>query len=982
MVNSRENIRPLADRYVFFSFDTWGSRYVEAHSVLTLVQNICLLLAAALLFDVVVGRWFAPRPKLGQLASGLGLGLIGMLIMVTPWSPAPGIFIDTRAVLLGLSGLFFGAVPTAVAVLITGTYRLALGGVGAWAGVGLIVLAGGTGVVWRHFRKGPLYYVSWLEFFLLGVVLLAELLLMLLTLPRWMPFNVLQSVAAAVFLLFPICTMLGGKFLTSRMRWHSMERLLREREEMFSKTFSEHQAVQILLDPGTGMIRDANKAAEKFYGWTCDELRGKSIFEINSLPKERLVVLLQRARFGTQSRFNFQHYLADGSLRYVEVFSSRISVQGKEIVHSIIHDVTGRKQAEEALLESENRLHLAVDGTGLGLWDWNPLDDGLIFNERWAEMLGYTLAELEPVDVMTWRDRCHPDDLVGVDQSLHDHFEGNREFFEQEVRMVHRDGRLLWMLVRGKVVEYYEGRPARMLGTMEDITERRRHREEIEREVERRRILMDNSNDGILIVDQEHRIVETNHRFAEMLGYAEEELIGMQTWEYEANYDEAGVRKDFDDLSSVNLFMETRHVRKDGTTFDVELSLSGSEVMGERLVMAIVRDISERKQVQAALEMEKERAEAANQSKSEFLANMSHEIRTPLNGILGMLQLLQSSSLDDEQSEYVRTAVQSSRRLNRLLTDVLDLSRVEAGKLSLEIGPFNLSEDIDQVCEMFNLSGQSGAELLCRVDPSVPGWLSGDSNRLMQIFINLIGNAFKFTSEGSIEVAAEEIHTTTDKARVLFSVSDSGLGIPLDKLGSLFSPFTQAHEGYTRQFQGAGLGLSICRRLVELMGGSICIDSVVGEGTMVFFVLELPVVSSEEAAGTEPAVETPYLPLNILLAEDDRVNHLATRRLLENDGHMVAGVENGKEALVRLRKETFDLVLMDIQMPVLNGMDAAQAIRKGEAGEACCDVPIIALTAYAMAEDMERILSSGMDGYLTKPMNIEELRKELARIGK
>ncbi|MDD3312548.1 PAS domain S-box protein [Pseudodesulfovibrio sp.] len=957
---------------------------VEVGSLLTLLHNICLLLAAVLIFDMLSGRGKARLPALGQMVSGVGLGMIGILIMATPWSPEPGVIIDTRTVLLGLGGLFFGPGPTWVAVAMTGAYRLAIGGAGAWTGFWLILLAGGTGLAWRQVRRKPLADISRMELFLFGLVLHVELLLMVLALPPGMAEHVLRHAAAPVLLLFPACTVLMGRFLAGRLARRRMEERLHESEEMFRKTFSDHLAVQLLIDPASGDILDANMAAERFYGWSRDVLRTMRIQDINTLDEARVASMVERARTGRQTRFDFQHRLADGATRHVEVFSSRLTVRGQDILHSIIHDVTARRQVEEALHESESRLHLAVDGTGLGLWDWDIPSDGLVFNEHWAGMLGYALPALRPMHISTWRDLCHAEDMAASDASLHEHFEGKREFFEQEFRMRHRSGELLWMLVRGKVVERdAAGRPVRMIGTMEDVTERRRHREEIEREVQRRKTLMENSNDGILVIDGKHQVVETNRRFAEMLGYTEAEILGMYTWEYEAEMDEAAIRSSFADLSAVNMVVESRHRRKDGTCLDVEVSLSGSEVMGEGLVMAIVRDISERKQVQADLRREKERAEAANQSKSEFLANMSHEIRTPLGGILGMLQLLQSTSLDPEQEEYVGTAVQSSRRLNRLLTDVLDLSRVEAGKLSLQAKPFALADEVAQVCEMFHLANaRQAVTLVCRVDPAIPGRLVGDSTRLVQVLVNLVGNAFKFTASGAIVLEAQGLPPAAPgSARVLFSVEDTGQGIPPEKLGALFSPFTQAHEGCTREFQGAGLGLSICKRLVALMGGSINLESEPGEGTVVFFAIDFPLPSAGRDLPPKPAqADGPIAPLDILLAEDDRVNHIATRRLLEKDGHRVVGVENGREALEALRGGDFDLVLMDIQMPLMNGMDAVRAIRRGEAGEDRRDIPVIALTAYAMAEDRDRILATGMNGYLTKPMNLRELRVILAQV--
>jgi len=960
---------------------------MDSHSLLTLAQNICLLLAAALFLDVISGRRRSGSPLPGQVATGIGMGLIGMLIMATPWMPAPGVIIDTRTVLIGLCGLFYGTVPTTIAMAMTVAFRLFTGGVGAWTGAVLIMLTGTTGLAWRHLRQRDPGEISWRELLAFGLILHIELILMVLTLPRPMAFGVLRSVSLPVMLLLPACTVLMGLFLADRIRRKEMADCTRKSEELFRKVFTDHRAVKLLIDPENGNILDANKAASAFYGWPRAELLEKSVFDLNVLSREELAPRLAQAREGEQTHFDFEHRLADGTTRFVEVFSSAFTVGDKRMIHSIIHDVTAKKRAEAALLESENRLHLAVDGSGLGLWDWDIRTDTLIFNKRWADLIGSQSVPLEPTPISVWRERVLPEDWAEVDKRLEDHFAGKTDFYEFSPRMRRKGGDIAWMQVRGKVVERdAEGNPVRMLGTMEDVTERKRQQEVIEREVRRRKVLMDNSNDGILIIDSEHRIVETNRRFAEMLGYTEQEILGMQTWEYEAEYDEKAVREGFADLPSVNMVIESRHRRKDGTLLDVEVSLTGSEVMGERLVMAIVRDISGRKQAQAALRTEKERAEAANQAKSEFLANMSHEIRTPLGGILGMLQLLQSTPMNDEQAEYVDTAIQSSRRLNRLLTDVLDLSRVEAGKLSLQRAPFDLRDDIRQVCEMFQLaSPKSPVAIRWRVDPAIPRRLSGDSPRLQQVLINLVGNALKFTASGAIEVAAESLPTQVPgSARVLFSVADTGEGIPPDKLGSLFSPFTQAHEGYTRQFQGAGLGLSICRRLVELMEGNITIDSVAGEGTTVFFTLHLGLAGAE-APSPEPKTtdsRAPGSPLAILLAEDDRVNHIATKRLLEKEGHRVTGVENGQAVLESLQADDFDVVLMDIQMPVMNGMETTRAIRDGRAGDRHRTIPIIALTAYAMAEDRERILGAGMDGYLTKPMGLGDLQAALAQVGR
>jgi PAS domain S-box-containing protein len=956
---------------------------MEAQSFLALGQNISLLLAAALLFDLLANRW--PEKTLaGQLLAGVGVGCIGMLIMVTPWEPVPGVFIDTRTVLMGICGLFMGSVPTAAAVGVTVGFRLVMGGPGVWAGVILILMAAGTGVSWRHLRSGPPTEASWTEFFVFGLVIHVMQLVLALTLP-WDVFpTVLRRIWFPVLLLLPVSTALMGKFLAGRVTRAVMEERIREREEIFSKTFSDHRAIQLLVDPDTGRILDANKAAESFYGWTVGELRQKLISDINRLSEEAVGRLLDRARMEHQFRFEFRHYLADGTMRFVEVFSSRIKVRGVDILHSIIHDVTDKTLAEAALHESENRLQLAVEATGLGLWDWDLETGDVVFNEKWARMLGYSLEELEPTNIGTWQRLCHKEDLPSAERLLEDHMAGLTDSYECELRMLHKDGHVVWIADRGKVYEWDgQGKPVRMLGTHRNITDRRLQQDAIKREIRRHEILMESSNDGILIIDDKHRIVEANRRFAEMLGYSAEELVGMHTWEYVAEFDEEAIREGFGDFAQVNMVIESRHRRKDGRILDVEVSLSGVGFSDEDLVLAIVRDITRRKRVQAELRMQKEKAEAASSAKSEFLANMSHEIRTPMNGILGMLQLLQTTSLDLEQADYIHTAIQSSKRLSRLLSDILDLSRVEAGKLSLQSASFDLEDCMRQAEELFEYAGrEKGVALDVRVDPDISHRIIGDPTRLQQVLINLMGNSLKFTSDGSITMEAQSLSPLAPGTqRVLFVVSDTGEGIPEDKLDSLFLPFTQVHQGYTREHQGAGLGLSICKRLIELMGGTMAFDSVPGQGTTVYFSLSFQKdVLIEEADSRPGPPPAPHRPLSILLAEDDRVNHIATKRLLEKMGHAVTGVGNGAEALEAMGETEFDLVLMDIQMPVMNGMDAIRAIRDGRVGKRNASIPIIALTAYAMAEDEIRISRAGTDGYLAKPVSSGELQATLARL--
>ena len=499
------------------------------------------------------------------------------------------------------------------------------------------------------------------------------------------------------------------------------------------------------------------------------------------------------------------------------------------------------------------------------------------------------------------------------------------------------------------------------------------------------RMIFEQAHDAIVIFDpRNEEVANVNQRACELYGYGRDEFIGMslETISTDIETGRRHVRQTLKQQSFIQF--ETVQRRKDGEHIAVEINASSVEYRGRPAILSINRDVTERQRA-TELALAKELAERANEAKGRFLANMSHEIRTPMNGIIGISDMLRDLKMPPEVAEQVDLIHESSYGLLRVLDDILDVSRIEAGMLTIETKAFDLPKSVRRLVKLLQPRAESrGLTLALALDPEVPQWVIGDWPRLRQILTNLVENGLKFTDDGGVEVRIDGAGGIGNRP-LRFQVQDSGVGIPHDAQGQIFDPFHQVDDSSSRSAGGAGLGLAISRQLVDLMGGHMALESQPGEGSTFTFTVPLQQSGSPSDDRELTGFSTDDIPvvprgLRILVAEDNRVNQVVTLSMLKSLDFTATLAEDGEQAVEHVAAsadEPFDLVLMDCQMPRVDGYEATRRIRHlaGDLGR----VPIIALTAHAMEGDRERSLAAGMDDHLAKPFDRVELLSTIVR---
>ncbi|GIO66004.1 PAS domain S-box protein [Paenibacillus cookii] len=585
-------------------------------------------------------------------------------------------------------------------------------------------------------------------------------------------------------------------------------------------------------------------------------------------------------------------------------------------------------------------------------------------NPALTRILGYSLEELNK---QRFDKLIYPDDLERNIRQIRTLFENYPEQNEIDVegRYVQKNGQIVWASVHISIMPDTEGTPLYYIVTLNDISKNKAAEQKLQETVERYTSLKRYNHDAIISLDLSGNILNANTRAEQMTGCPVSEMAGKSIARFIGEYNLRRVLREA--LNNPTVEQEIKTIRhKDGHLVEVITTIAPIIINNKNVGFYIIaKDFTEQRQLIIA----KELAENTNKAKSEFLAMMSHEIRTPMNGVIGMTDLLETTTeLDDEQKEYIEIIRKSGETLLSIINDILDFSKIEAGMTELQEDALDVKQCIQETLDV--LSAKASAkqlEMTFAVDDDIPDLLYGDSKRLKQVLMNLVGNAVKFTLHGGISVSARKLYQEGDLIDLEFKVSDTGIGIPDNKLEAIFEPFSQVDNFMTRNYEGTGLGLAISKKLVNVMGGNIWVEKKEGPGTtFVFTVLLKKYHQPPKPNACDDQLESLPDPLQILIAEDNEINQIVLRKILEKQGHAVTVVTNGHDVLRAVEQASYDIVFMDVQMPGLNGLEATRKLRATVPKDQC--PMIVAVTANALKDDREICLAAGMDDYISKPI--------------
>jgi PAS domain S-box-containing protein len=773
-----------------------------------------------------------------------------------------------------------------------------------------------------------------------------------------------------------------------RMRLRA-ERGLRESDARFREVFN-HAPFSMCVTALDGRFVQVNAALCRMLGYSEAELLTKTwqaLTHLDDLKASLGKMDALKENPGSVVEADKRYIHSDGHTVLARMRISLVVDAAGAPSYFVAHleDRTEKERAKEALRESEERFRIMADGCPAMMWVTDATGGSQFINRAYREFCGIGYPEAEG---MKWKLLIHPDDaphyVPAFQQAVRE-----RRPFRGEVRIRRADGEWRWLDTHAEPRFSPSGEFLGHVGLSPDVTARKQAAEALQISEQKFRELAENIREVLWMMSpSDGAPLYVSPAYEQVWGRTCESVYrDPMSWVEAIHPDdrEEAVRVFARQLQGESFDSEYRILTPDGQEKWIsDRAFPVRDDAGKILrIVGIAEDITQQKRYEAELIQAREGADAANLAKSRFLANMSHEIRTPMNGVIGMIQLLLATSLTPEQRRYATVAQSSGRTLLALIDDILDLSKIEARKLVLEKANFDLRHTFEDVLELLAVkAAEKNLDIRQSVAPNVPATLIGDVHRLKQVLTNLTGNAVKFTERGRVSMDAVLVSSSEDRATVRFSVSDTGIGIHPDHARAIFSPFVQADVSTTRKYGGTGLGLAICKQLVEMMGGEIGLDSVPGEGCTFWFTASFETAQEATAAGSpdfENAARTgdpsPKRTARILVAEDNATNRMVACAQLQKLGFQAEAVVNGAEAVEAVSKGIYDLLLMDCEMPVMDGFEATTSIRKS----AHAAIPIIAVTADAMPTDRDRCLRGGMNDYLSKPVDLKRLSDVIAR---
>ncbi len=782
-------------------------------------------------------------------------------------------------------------------------------------------------------------------------------------------------------------------------------------KESYKELFFNHHAPMLLIDPDTADIKDANPAACFYYGYAHEDMKKMKISDINIFSEEQIFHEMAQAKAENRKYFLFRHRLANGDIRDVEVWSGPVSFHGKKLLYSIIHDITERKEVEKSYRTLAENLPGIV--YRLYLKEKSQME---FFNNMVETMTGYKADELKKGEICSIDPLILPEDRPAIYQRVRDSIT-EKKSFEIEYRIRNKKGEIRHFMERGRPIYGPDGKPSHIDGVILDQTDRKNAEESLKESEHRLRRAVLDAPFPIMIHAEDGDVILISKRWTELTGYRHEDIPKITDWVYKAygkkiEPSKAVIAKLYGIESRVNEGeFEVNTLPGEKRIWDFSSSPLGKLPDGRRVIISIAVDVTDRKKTEKALHHAREAAESASQAKSRFLSAMSHEIRTPLNVIIGMAEAFSETALTREQHSFLSILKSSGDDLLTIINDILDISKIEAGRIELEKAVFNPTDLVKETCNsLMERARKKGLELISCIHSNTSLSLIGDPHRLRQILMNLIGNAIKFTEHGKviIEVRSQDSEAVSlQHANIIlfFSITDTGIGIPEDKLSDIFENFTQADSSVTRKYGGTGLGLAISRQLVRMMGGDIQVSSTPGKGSC--FSFSLGFEKSSEVSG----VFTPEKGLKklnsktsedfgelsrtvsetsevfkqnshgqtLLLVEDSKYNRLVVKTYLKNLPVVIDVADNGLAAVEKFINGKYDLILMDIQMPVMDGLTATCKIREWEKKENLMSIPIIAMSAYALEEDINKSIAAGCNEHLSKPVSKKDFLAVIAK---